>query len=97
MEAISGMWKDVRQWNIVGAGLGLAVLGTVLRRRPDAALLLLPTGLLVGCFAVILCNSNEIYWQIGTAWNRLTVQALPLFLVVLAVTADRKDRPLRLP
>ena len=97
MEAISGMWKDVRQWNLVGAGLGLAVLGTVLRRRQDAALLLLPTGLLVGCFAVILCNSNEIYWQIGTAWNRLTVQALPLFLVVLAVIAGRRDRPLRLP
>lgn len=89
MEAIFGMWKDVRQWNIVGAGLGLAVLGTVLRRRPDAALLLLPTGLLLGCFAVILFNANEIYWQIGTAWNRLTVQALPLFLVVLTAREGR--------
>ncbi|WP_417912660.1 hypothetical protein [Candidatus Electronema sp. TJ] len=88
-KAIFGMWKDVRQWNIVGAGICLALIGTLLRRRPDAALLLLPTGLLTGYFATILFNANEICWETGTTWIRLTVQTLPLFLVLLAAREVR--------
>jgi hypothetical protein len=82
-QAVFAMWQDVRQWNIVGALLGFALLRALFKRRPGAPLLLLPAGLLAGYFAVILFNHNEIRWQIGTAWNRLTAQALPLFIVLL--------------
>ncbi len=81
-KAIWAMWKDVRQWNLVGFGIIFA-LAAMLRSRKYLRPLCLPIVLLAGYLAIILCSSNEIYWQIGTAWNRLTVQALPLLLVLL--------------
>jgi len=85
-EAIFGMWKDIRQWNIVGFGIALALIGVLFRfGREDRRVLylLLPVGLLNGYLIIILFHTDEIFWQIGTAWNRLTVQALPLFLILL--------------
>lgn len=94
-EAIIRMWKDVRQWNIVGLGLGVALLGALFQRKRGALHLFLPIGLLAGYLVVILFNDNEISWQIGTAWNRLTVQILPLLLVLLAsifLSAPKNDQ-----
>ena len=79
--AICAMWLDLRQWNIVG----LLVLLAVFMPQVHRYLLLLPLGLLLGYFVIILFNSNEINWQIGTAWNRLTVQILPLLLILLVI------------
>ena len=86
LDAIGHMWRDVRQWNVVGGVLVLAVLGAPLlwrRERIQLLYLLLPLGLLSGYLVIVLLHSAEIYWQVGTAWNRLTVQTLPLFIVLL--------------
>ena len=82
-KAICAMWQDIRQWNLVGFAAGIALFAAAVQRKHGTGLLLLPIGLLAGYFATILLNSNEIYWQIGTAWNRLTVQFLPLLLILL--------------
>ncbi|MCI5123199.1 MAG: hypothetical protein D3925_01660 [Candidatus Electrothrix sp. AR5] len=85
-EAIFKMWRDIRQWNIVGFGIAPALLWALFRLRHEKhhlLNLLLPVGMLAGYLVVILLHSNEIYWQIGTAWNRLTVQVLPLLLIIL--------------
>jgi hypothetical protein len=82
-KAIWAMWKDVRQWNLVGFGILFALPALLLRRGHDLPPLFLPIALLTGYLAIILFSSNEIYWQIGTAWNRLTVQTLPLLLILL--------------
>jgi hypothetical protein len=82
-KAIFAMWKDVRQWNIVGFGVGIALISMLFQRTTwrDTLPFFLPTGLLAGYFVIILLNHEEIFWQIGTAWNRLTAQSLPLLLV----------------
>lgn len=88
-KAIFGMWKDIRQWNIVGFGIAAALIGSLFRfgreGRP-VLYLLLPAGLLGGYLVIIFFHTEEIYRQIGGAWNRLTVQALPMLLVLLVPT-----------
>ncbi|MCI5122168.1 MAG: hypothetical protein D3908_13450, partial [Candidatus Electrothrix sp. AUS4] len=86
-EAICTMWRDIRQWNLVGFGIVPALLYSLFRsgnRRFQLFCLFLPCGMLLGYFVIILFHQSEIYWQIGTAWNRLTVQVLPL-LIILSV------------
>lgn len=82
IEAVFRMWRDPRQWSIVGAGLGAAWLYAMMiapwKKRAE---LLLPALLLAGFFMVILFHQAEVYWQVGTSWNRLTAQTLPFFLV----------------
>jgi len=83
IEAVFRMWQDPRQWSIVGAGLGAAWLyGMIAAPWGKKVELLLPALLLAGFFVVILFHPAEVYWQVGTSWNRLTVQTLPFFLVV---------------
>ncbi|MCI5218526.1 MAG: hypothetical protein D3914_04895 [Candidatus Electrothrix sp. LOE2] len=87
-EAIFKMWRDIRQWNIVGFGIAMALVCSLFRlrqKRFQLFRLFLPVGMLVGYLVIILLNPNEIYWQIGTAWNRLTVQVLPLLIVLLVL------------
>lgn len=84
--AVFKMWRDIRQWNIVGFGIPLALIGILLGFGYGGRrwlYLLLPVCLLLGYFVIILFHYAEIYWQIGTAWNRLTTQALPLFIFLL--------------
>jgi len=85
-EAIFGMWKDIRQWNIIGFGIIITMfwaLFKIRREKRRLLFLLLPISLLSGYFIIIIFHPGEIYWQIGTAWNRLTVQVLPLLLILL--------------
>ncbi|MCW5211989.1 hypothetical protein VU04_03660 [Desulfobulbus sp. TB] len=84
-EAIFQMWRDIRQWNIVGCGIILFLISTLcgFGYKGRRLYLLLPVGLILGYLVVILFHNAEIYWQVGTAWNRLTTQTLPLFLVLL--------------
>jgi len=84
-EVIVKMWSDIRQWNIVGFGITFFLFGTLFGfgHKEQQFYLLLPAGLLLGYLVIILFHNAEIYWQIGTAWNRLTTQTLPLFLMLL--------------
>lgn len=86
VDAVSHMWGDIRQWSIVGCGMALSLIGVFFQRECNGIkkhFLLLPVGLLTGYFVIILFHAAEVYWQVGTAWNRLTVQSLPLFMVLL--------------
>lgn len=87
---IGNMWKDVKQWNVSIGLMGLAVVlylakGTKYQRMD----ILLPIAMLLGYFIIIIHHKN-LWWHIGTAWNRLTVQTLPLFIV--AILANYKPR-----
>jgi hypothetical protein len=79
-EAIFTMWADPRQWNIVLWLCGLSLLVGVCRgvRREW---LLPPVVICLAYLLIILFHQAEIYWQVGTAWNRLTVHFMPFLIV----------------
>lgn len=82
IDAISKMWSDVRQWNIVlWLGLGFALVG--LRNGPWRIWLFPSLSMLFGYFVIVVFHEAEIYWQVGTAWNRLTVHILPFLVICL--------------
>ena len=86
VDAIVYMWCDIRQWSVVGGAMALALGWTLFkgdRQEGGRFCLLLPVGLLGGYIVIILFHTAEVYWQVGTAWNRLTVQVIPLFIVLL--------------
>lgn len=82
VQAITKMWADVKQWNIVlWLGCGFALLG--LRKGLWRAWLFPPLAMLLGYFIIVIFHEAEIYWQVGTSWNRLTVHVLPFLLICL--------------
>ena len=85
LSLIGRMWLDVRQWNIVAfAVLGLVLFLATCRSRTFFKYALIPLGLGIGSFAVIILRDGPLDWQIGTAWNRLTIQFFVLLLPALA-------------
>ncbi len=80
--AIGRMWIDIRQWNIVLFFLAAAVLWDLFKgdrfRKID---MMLPIGLLIGYLLVNLGYYGHTAQQFGASWNRLTVQAIPLFII----------------
>lgn len=85
-------WTDVKQWNLVLPGSLLATVWLALRGRGrDRMNLLLPLGMLVALFMVVLMYGDNWRWQLGVAWNRLTLQFYVLLLPVLAVGFTRKS------
>lgn len=90
---VGRMWSDVRQWNVVLVGaLALAVVLAVRRGRAFLRLVLIPIGLGAGSLAVIVLREGSLSWQIGTAWNRLTLQFFVVLLPALAVGMGRFRR-----
>lgn len=82
-EAIFSMWGDIKQWNIV-LWLALLFLMPSVFVRKSRRWILLALVLAGGYLLIILFHEAEIYWQVGTSWNRLTVHFLP-FLVIAMV------------
>ena len=82
VESIFGMWSEIKRWNIVlWVTCVYAVFGCVKKGyRTD---LMLPLGMLLGYLVIVVFHNDDIYWQIGTSWDRLTVQTMPLLLIVL--------------
>lgn len=81
----ASIWLDVRQWNIVlflvfGMLVYTGVRGNW-RMRGD---LLLPVGMITCFFMLDLFYDGPIIWTIGTNWNRLTLQVVPLLLILIA-------------
>ena len=84
LEAIRRMWLDIRQWSIVGWGMGIAwVYFLFSPRTRNRFALLLPAFMLAAFLAVVLFHTADITWQVNTSWNRLTVQVFPLFFVTV--------------
>ncbi|MFH0780834.1 MAG: hypothetical protein V2B20_02635 [Pseudomonadota bacterium] len=82
IEAISRMWSDIRQWNIVlWLGFGFALFG--LRKGPWRVWLFPSLSMLLGYVVIVVFHEAEIYWQVGTSWNRLTEHILPFLLICL--------------
>lgn len=88
VEAISRMWLDIKQWNIVlWLCLGFAVAGAF--TREGWRWVMIPSAMLAGYFLIVVFHHAEVYWQVGTAWNRLTLHALPLLLIGGVIQARR--------
>jgi hypothetical protein len=82
IEAIGKMWIDMKQWNIV-LWVSLLFLFIGLGKKQVRSWLIVPTGMLLVYFVIIVFHEAQIYWQVGTSWNRLTVHVLPFLLIGL--------------
>lgn len=83
-EAIMNMWKDIRQWSVVGFSIGMGWLYLLFSPNyKKYTLLMLPFLMLLSFWGIIVFHTDEIYWQVGTSWNRLSVQMLVLFIPVV--------------
>lgn len=79
---IGALYGDIRQWNLVLWGLGVGWL-VVLFRSKDRFDILVPVALWMGYLVIVVFHEANIYWQVGTSWNRLTLQVMPLLIVVV--------------
>ncbi len=85
------IWTDVRQWNIVLPMLFLVVGWLLLSGlRQDRLNLLLPLTFLAGLFVVVLSHGHDWSWQLGVAWNRLTIQVLVILIPILICGLSRR-------
>jgi len=84
VEAIGMMWTDIRQWSIVGWGMGITWVYLLFSPRARNRLeLLFPAFMLFAFLIVVLFHTTDITWQVNTSWNRLSVQVFPLFFVTI--------------
>jgi len=78
---IGRMWADIRYWNIVlWLILISAIYGVIAKKH--LICLSIPLLMLLFSFVAIIFHQQEMPILI-TAWERITTQTLPLFLVVL--------------
>lgn len=91
MAAIGGMWSDIKRWNLVLWAVGIAsFLGCL--KREFRLNLFVPAGMLLGYFVIVVFHTDDIYWQVGTSWDRLTVQVMPMILVAVVRSNRRWPR-----
>jgi len=87
---IGRMWVDVRQWNVVlVSALALTVIFSIRSWRTISRVVAIPIAMGMGTLAVIIMREGVLGWQIGTAWNRLTIQFFVLLLPALAAGFSR--------
>lgn len=84
------LWSDVRLWGAGGIVLGGAALfalarGSAVERR-DLGLVAL---LFFAYLGTVLCGKNDPGWQIGAAWNRLSIHLLLLTTMILSPRLER--------
>ncbi len=84
IDAIARMWCDIRQWNIV-LWLSLLWFCIGLIKKESRKWQLIPWGMLIGYFIIIIFLTTEIYWQVGSSWNRLTVHTLAFLIIAMVV------------
>jgi len=87
------IWGDLQQWSVV---LCLILAGVVLllvrgnkRIRIDLGFPVVMIGIF---FALEVFHSGSLQWQMGASWDRLTIQALPLLVMVIGIWMGRLDR-----
>lgn len=93
LRCLLDIWLDVQQW---GAMLGVLLLGALwlLCRGPGwiRAALAIPFFMWLGYFTLVLFHNADVYWQMGTSWDRLTIQGLvPLCCMVAIGLAPHLD------
>lgn len=84
LKSIGSMWLDIRQWNlVVWVVLALSFVHLV-RARGHRMELFVPWMMLLFFFLINVFHIQEI-GLLMSSWNRLTVQTLPLLLMILGV------------
>lgn len=87
---ILSIWSDIRQWNLVLLGSLFVAFYLFIKGDRKARLdILFPVTLLAGFLVVMLFHPSELHWQLGVAWNRLTIQALCLLLLAECLSLIR--------
>jgi len=76
------MYSDIKQWNLVLWGLGAVWIFSLWKPKTYIDLLM-PVFILSGYLIIVIFHHADIYWQVGTSWNRLSLQILPLLIVVV--------------
>ena len=46
---------------------------------------------MAGMLTIMLFHKDDIGWQINTAWDRLTMQVLPLLLIPTLIFGQKKS------
>ena len=78
------MWFDIRLWGIAGPIVGvLGMWGFWVGKSEERRNLALVGFLFMAYLFAILSGHNDPKWQIGTAWNRLTIHLLLLMVMML--------------
>lgn len=84
------LWVDVRLWGVAGLILGWGALWAFVRGNTDEKRDLgLVALLFLAYLGVVLCGKNDPGWQIGAAWNRLSIHVLLLTVMTLAPRLER--------
>ncbi len=92
LERIGVLWIQPQLWSVV-LWLGLAgslyrmITGNWTTRR----LAILPWLIMAGMLTIMLFHKDDIGWQINTAWDRLTMQVLPLLLIPTLIFSQKKS------
>jgi hypothetical protein len=83
---IARNWATVSSWNLA---LPIAIFCTLYAVATRASHMrrfaAIPLLALAALFVVVLNSPDPVYWQIDTAWDRLTAQTLP-FMAILCAT-----------
>jgi len=86
-------WATVTNWNVA---LPIAIFSCLYALcymprhvRIVAAIPLMALGTM---FVIVINSPDPLHWQIGTAWDRLTAQALPLMAMVVALIAGAEHK-----
>jgi hypothetical protein len=79
LQAIGRIWLDIRQWSVVGWGLGMSwvylIFSPLTRNR---LVLFFPILMLLGFLIVVLFHTIDIILLVNQSWNRLSIQILLL-------------------
>lgn len=87
---ILSLWGDVRLWGVAGLILGGCALWAFVRGNADErGDLALVAFLFLTYLGVVLCGRNDPGWQIGAAWNRLSIHLLLLTVMILTPRLER--------
>ncbi len=89
---IMAVWLDFQQWGVALILLLTGTLWSLIRRRiRDLPFVIFPILYLAGLFLVVVGHTAEIGWQVGTAWDRLTLQAIPLLIIGVFIASCREE------
>lgn len=86
-DGVLAIWLDFQQWSIALIILLFGLIyAAVLERGRERYFIVFPLVYLSGLFAVVAGHTADIGWQVGTAWDRLTLQAIPLIVMGIFIT-----------
>lgn len=93
---IMRLWSDYRQWGGLLILLGFGLLVSLVMQRKSLARGWISVPLYFsGMLAVTACHNSQLGWLIGASWDRFTLQAIPLAVIVIFSLEPRAVMHLR--